>query len=115
MVAEWNANLAKLAMVQSANAKTCELIGEVSCRACGYVLGQLSQLCRHRDSYFLNQRDFYNRVDEKLFDTPEVYAKSTLTGNLCLLITYPTVLLFYIFQVKRIVEVKNVVLSSVIS
>ncbi|CAF1378410.1 unnamed protein product [Adineta ricciae] len=81
LVAEWTANLIKLAIAQSVNAKTFELTGEVSCRACGYVLGQLAQLCRHGDSYFLNLRDFYNRVEEKPFDTPEEYAKSTLTGE----------------------------------
>ncbi|UJR23748.1 hypothetical protein I4U23_026725 [Adineta vaga] len=81
LVSEWNNNLQRIAMLQKSSTKTTELTGDVLCGACDFVLGPLSQLRRHGDAYFLNNRDFYNCVEEKLFAKPEVYTKSTTTGK----------------------------------
>ncbi len=56
------------------------MVGEVLCRACGYLLGDLARLRQHGDSYFVNDHDFYNLIEEKLLPRRE-YVKTAVTGN----------------------------------
>ncbi len=71
------------ALISQANIpKDNELIGEVLCGSCGYLLGNLAQLRHHGDSYFVNDRDFYNRIEEKLSNQRREYVKTIVTGNL---------------------------------
>jgi hypothetical protein len=58
------------------------LVGEVLCGACGYVLCNLARLRQHGDSFFVNDHDFYIRIEEKLSHERREYVKTVITGNL---------------------------------
>jgi hypothetical protein len=62
--------------------KNIELTGVVLCRACGYVLGQLAGLRQYGPSYFVNDHDFYNRIEEKINPEPLEFGKTLVTGNI---------------------------------
>lgn len=55
--------------------------GEVLCRSCGYFLGFLSNLRVYENYYFIDDRQFYNRIEEKLDDEPEEFVKSRILGK----------------------------------
>ncbi len=57
------------------------MIGDVLCRACGYVLGRLAGLRQSGPSYFVNDHDFYNRIEEKKYAEPEEFGKTFVIGN----------------------------------
>jgi len=82
LIIEWNQNLTKALISQATIPKDDELIGEVLCGACGFILGNLARLRRHGDSYFINDHDFYNRIEEKLSPERREYVKTVITGNL---------------------------------
>jgi len=82
LITEWNQNLTKAFISQASIPKDNELIGEVLCGACGYLLGNVARLRQHGDSYFINDRDFYNRIEEKLSHEPREYVKTVIKGNL---------------------------------
>jgi hypothetical protein len=76
------------AISQTNTSKKTELIGDVLCGSCDYFLGKLGRLCRNAEAYFINDDDFYNRIEEELFPEPEVYKKSSVTGIICLFFLY---------------------------
>ena len=57
-------------------------MGDVLCRACGYLLGPLAQMRLYFHYYFVDDHEFYNRIEEKIFSQVEEHHRTTDTGNL---------------------------------
>ncbi|CAF0856024.1 unnamed protein product [Rotaria sp. Silwood1] len=81
LITEWNESLTKTLITETTMLKNIELIGDVLCRACGYLLGKLSQVRQHGQSYFISDHDFYNRIEEKVSSEPQEYLKTLVTGK----------------------------------
>jgi hypothetical protein len=77
--------------------KNTELLGEVLCRACSYKLGQLEALRQYGPSYFVNDHDFYNRIEEKKYPEPEEFGRTLVIGSI---FEYPLKFSNPIFQFK---------------
>lgn len=60
--------------------KRIELVGDVLCRACGYVLGRLEKLRQEGPAYFVHDQDFYDRIEEKMYPEPEEFGRTLVTG-----------------------------------
>lgn len=60
--------------------KTTQLTGDILCRSCGYTLGRLELLRQCGPSYFVNDSEFYNRIEEKMYSEPEEFGKTLVTG-----------------------------------
>ena len=58
------------------------LMGDVLCRACGYLLGPFARMRLYSHYYFVDDHDFYNRIEEKIFSQVEEHHRTTDTGNL---------------------------------
>ncbi|CAF0763877.1 unnamed protein product [Rotaria sordida] len=85
LITEWNESLIKALTIETTITKNTELIGDVLCRACGYLLGKLSRVRQYKQSYFVNDHDFYNRIEEKLSSEPQEHSKISVIGKvLCL-------------------------------
>jgi hypothetical protein len=73
-----------------------ELIGDVLCRACGYLLGRLEGLRQSGPSYFINDHDFYNRIEERMYPESEEFGKTLVIGN----ISGYSLKFFYLFLIS---------------
>ncbi|CAF2444552.1 unnamed protein product [Rotaria sp. Silwood2] len=81
LITEWNESLIKALATETTIGKNIELTGDILCRACGYLLGKLSRVRQHEQSYFVNDHDFYNRIEEKLLPEPHEYSRTSVTGK----------------------------------
>ncbi|CAF2119085.1 unnamed protein product [Rotaria magnacalcarata] len=81
LIKEWSESLTKALATEKIVSENTELIGDVLCRACGYHLGKLSRLRQYGQSYFINDHDFYNRIEEKILPEPREYVTTSVTGK----------------------------------
>ena len=80
-MAEWNASLTKVSTPPVIFAEPPLLMGDVLCRACGYLLGPLAQMRLYFHYYFIDDHEFYNRIEEKIFSHVEEHHRTIDTGK----------------------------------
>ncbi|CAF1008845.1 unnamed protein product [Adineta steineri] len=80
-IQKWEESLLKTITLQTNISESTELTGDILCRACGYLLGKLDKVCQYENAHFISDHDFYNRIEEKIFNQPQIYARSSDIGK----------------------------------
>ncbi|CAF1008589.1 unnamed protein product [Adineta steineri] len=80
-IQKWEESLLNTITLQINISESTELTGDVLCRACGYILGELGKVRQYENAYFISEQDFYNRIEEKIFNQPRIFARSSDIGK----------------------------------